>query len=76
MQQGKDAIAQAFYLAQLQACKGSCKCNVCKLLRNAADLQMAAMLNPGAGKTPGAAEALNLTKIPGLGAEQEAGEEE
>jgi len=44
MQQGNDRMAQGFYLAQLQACKGSCKCNVCKLLRQSADDMAESML--------------------------------
>lgn len=42
----RSIVAQAFYLAQLQACKGKCQCNVCKLLRKAVDLQTQVMLHP------------------------------
>ena len=62
MPNGKDSIAQAFYLAQLQACKGKCQCNVCKLLRRAADLQVQAIINPKGGQAPGVKPALDLTK--------------
>lgn len=75
MPNGKDAVAQSFYLAQLQACKGKCQCNVCKLLRKAADLQMAAMLNPQGVKTPGSKDVLDLSSVPGLG-DNPPGEEE
>lgn len=76
MPNGKDQIAQAFYLAQLQACKGNCKCNVCKLLRRAADLQMQSMLNPQGAKTPGVQEVIDLAKMPGLGSDLLSEEEE
>ncbi|GAI94595.1 unnamed protein product [marine sediment metagenome] len=76
MPDGKDAIAQSFYLAQLQACKGKCKCNVCQLLRRAADLQVQSMLNPKGAKALGTEEVLNLTKMPGLGENPLGGEEE
>lgn len=68
MPDGKDGIAQSFYLAQLQACKGSCQCNVCKLLRNAADLQTAALLNPQERPPAPTEEPLDLSKIgaPGI----------
>jgi hypothetical protein len=48
MPNGKDTMAQAVYLAQLQACKGKCQCNVCKILRRAADQMTADFLNPKA----------------------------
>jgi hypothetical protein len=44
--QNKDVIAQAVYLAQLQAAKGSCKCKCCELLRKATDAMTEQMLNP------------------------------
>ena len=73
MPDGKDGIAQAFYLAQLQACKGSCQCNVCKLLRNAADLQTATLLNPQGEGKQGAEAALDLTLTgaPGITGQEE-----
>lgn len=37
MEKHTDGLAQAFYLAQLQACKGDCECEACKLLRQATD---------------------------------------
>jgi len=68
MPDGKDGIAQAFYLAQLQACKGSCKCNVCKLLRRAADLQTEALLNPQGEGQQGTEAAMDLSRVgaPGI----------
>ena len=50
MQNSNDRMAQSFYLAQLQACKGKCQCNVCKLLRQASD-QMTEQLIKGDGKS-------------------------
>lgn len=76
MPDGKDSIAQAFYLAQLQACKGKCQCNVCKLLRRAADLQMASMLNPKGGTAPGGQEIIDLNKLTSTGVNPLMGEEE
>jgi hypothetical protein len=40
----KDTMAQAVYLAQLEAAKGKCQCNVCKILRKGADNAAAAFL--------------------------------
>lgn len=65
MPNGKETAAQAFYLAQLQACRGKCQCNVCKLLRKAADAQTEALLNPKKGKTPSPTD---LAKIAAGGA--------
>lgn len=76
MPDGKDSIAQAFYLAQLQACKGKCQCNVCKLLRRAADLQMASMLNPQKGSAPGVQEIIDLSQVTSPGVNPLTGEEE
>ena len=76
MPNGKDSIAQAFYLAQLQACKGTCKCKVCQLLRKAADLQSTAFLNPQAAKTPGDKPAIPGVEVLGLGDNPLAEEEE
>jgi hypothetical protein len=40
----KDTMAQAVYLAQLEAAKGNCNCNVCKILRKGAANAAAAFL--------------------------------
>lgn len=50
MPNGKTQIAEAFYIAQTQACKGKCQCIVCKVLRKASDLQAASFLNPEEAK--------------------------
>jgi hypothetical protein len=72
----REAVAQSFYLAQLQACKNGCQCNVCQLLRKAADDQVEAALNPQAGESPGLESALALVKKAGFNVvELEPGEE-
>jgi len=55
MPNGKSQYAQAVYLAQLQACKGTCKCRPCQLLRKAADAMTEETLNPTPGN-PGSVE--------------------
>jgi len=55
MPDGKSQYAQAVYLAQLQACKGNCKCRACQLLRKAADAMTEETLNPAPGN-PGSVE--------------------
>jgi len=55
MPDGKSQYAQAVYLAQLQACKGTCKCKSCELLRKAADAMTEETLNPTPGN-PGNVE--------------------
>jgi hypothetical protein len=63
----KDTMAQAVYLAQLEANRGTCKCKVCRILRKgseeAADAFLAAkspapVVDPAlvAGLTPPGAE--------------------
>lgn len=47
----KDQIAQAVYLAQLQAAKGTCNCPACQLLRKATDAMTQEMLAPPAAVT-------------------------
>jgi len=53
----KDYMAQAVYLAQLQANKGNCQCNTCKILRKATEQMTADFLQdkpmPGAGTPEG-----------------------
>lgn len=58
-----DVMAQYVYLAQLQAVKGKCKCNVCQLLRKGADAATAALLSgeqPSTVKMPGVGELVSL----------------
>jgi len=52
-----DVMAQAVYLAQIEAAKGACKCKVCQLMRKGSS----AMVTQFLGKTPAAAAA------PGIG---------
>ena len=65
MPNGKSKYAQAVYLAQLQACKGSCKCQSCQLLRKAADAMTEETLNPTPGNPGGIEDALELLKEAG-----------
>ncbi|MBA7579742.1 hypothetical protein ES708_21618 [subsurface metagenome] len=78
MPNGKSQYAQAVYLAQLQACKGGCKCKPCQLLRKAADAMTEETLNPAPGNPGGVEDAMELlkaagfdvTKPPGVGGEE------
>lgn len=45
----REQYAQKIFIATLQACKGTCKCNVCKLMRQAADAMQEQALNPSSG---------------------------
>ncbi len=50
----QDTMAQAVFLAQLQAAKNGCGCNVCKILRKASDAMTAQFLDePKAPATGG-----------------------
>ena len=62
MPNGRDTMAQAVYLAQLQACKGKCQCNVCQILRKAADQMSEDFLNPSGSELPGIKEAKSMVK--------------
>ena len=66
MPNGKDTMAQAVYLAQLQACKGSCKCNVCQILRKAADRMSEDFLNPTPAHSPDLEQAIKLVRESGI----------
>ncbi|MBA7582985.1 hypothetical protein ES708_24923 [subsurface metagenome] len=78
MPNGKSQYAQAVYLAQLQACKGSCKCRSCQLLRKAADSMTEETLNPTPANPGGVEDALamlkdagyDVTRPPRLGGEE------
>ena len=50
----QDIMAQAYFLAQLQAAKNGCKCNVCQILRKASDQMTAQFLAPTPGGTSAA----------------------
>ncbi|MBA7694494.1 hypothetical protein ES703_103105 [subsurface metagenome] len=65
MPNGRTKVAQAFYLAQLQACKGKCQCNVCKLLRQASDDQVTELLNPTTANPGLPQDALEILKSAG-----------
>lgn len=65
MPNGKSQYAQAVYLAQLQACKGTCKCKPCQLLRKAADAMTEETLNPSPGNPGGVEDAMAILKDAG-----------
>ena len=65
MSNGKSQYAQCVYMAQLQACKGSCKCKSCELLRKAADAMTEETLNPTPGKPGGVEDAMELLREAG-----------
>ena len=48
-----DIMAQAVFLAQLEAAKGKCNCKACAILRRSSDMMTAQFLNPQAA-SPGA----------------------
>lgn len=48
---GRDTMAQAVYLAQLEACRSSCKCNTCRVLRKASRMMTQEFLG-GEGSSP------------------------
>ena len=62
MPNGKSQYAQAVYMAQLQACKGSCKCSSCQLLRKAADHMTEETLNPSLPNPASVEDAMELLK--------------
>jgi len=62
---GKSQYAQSVYLAQLQACKGSCKCNPCQLLRKAADAMTEETLNPTPANPMGVEDAMSILTAAG-----------
>lgn len=75
MPNGKsDIMAQAVYLAQLEAARGNCKCATCRILRKATKSMTEQFLG-GTGDNPqgikGAIEA-----VPVEGSSQLAGDEE
>lgn len=78
MPNGKSQYAQAVYLAQLQACKGGCKCRACQLLRKAADSMTEETLNPSPANPTGIEDAVtmlreagyDITRPPGAGGEE------
>ncbi len=52
-QGSSDIMAQAVFLAQLEAAKGGCKCNTCRILRRASTMMTAQFLQAGGSETPG-----------------------
>ena len=48
MDSRNDIMAQAVFLAQLEAAKGKCNCKACAILRRSSDMMTAQFLNPQA----------------------------
>ncbi len=58
MDGNQDTMAQAVFLAQLEAAKGVCKCSTCRILRRASTIMTAQFLKePGAAANPPQREA-------------------
>ncbi len=57
----KEQMAQFFYLAQLQACKGKCQCNVCQLIRKAVDEMTEEALTGNPSPVAAAMKAMSAT---------------
>lgn len=66
MPNGKSQVAQYIYLAQLHAAKGSCKCQVCQLMRKTVDAMTEEILNPSKTNPVGIQEALEVLKAGGI----------
>ena len=65
MPNGKsDIMAQAVYLAQLEAAKNSCKCTTCRILRKATKSMTEQFLGSTGTGTPGATEASKAAPVP------------
>ncbi len=54
----QDTMAQAVFLAQLEAAKSTCKCNTCRILRRASTMMTAQFL--GEPKAEGATSLATL----------------
>uniref|UniRef100_A0A6H1ZV14 Uncharacterized protein n=1 Tax=viral metagenome TaxID=1070528 RepID=A0A6H1ZV14_9ZZZZ len=68
MPNGKnDVMAQAVYLAQLEAAKNNCKCNTCRILRKATKTMTEQFLGSPGEDSPGVGEALKAAGVPAAG---------
>ena len=76
MPDGKSQYAQAVYLAQLQACKGSCKCKPCELLRKAADAMTEETLNPTPSNSTDIEDAMSMLSAAGYDVTKPPGSED
>lgn len=65
MPNGKSQVAQYIYLAQLKAAKGSCKCEVCQLMRKTIDAMSEEILNPSKPNPAGVPDALEVLRAAG-----------
>jgi len=55
-------MAQAVYLAQLEAAKGSCKCATCRILRKATKAMTEQFLGGSEGNPAGVKDAMELAR--------------
>jgi len=63
MPNGKsDIMAQAVYLAQLEAARGNCKCNACRILRKASRTMTEQFLGGSGENPPGVEEAMKAVQ--------------
>jgi len=63
MPNGKsDIMAQAVYLAQLEAAKGNCKCATCRILRKATRAMTEQFLGAQGGDHPGVKGAMQAAQ--------------
>jgi hypothetical protein len=63
MPNGKsDVMAQAVYLAQLEAARGTCKCKTCRILRKAATMMTDQFLSPGSANPAGIKDVIESVK--------------
>lgn len=63
-----DAMAQAVYLAQLEAQKGTCKCKTCQLLRKATQVMTSQFL--GQTSPTAAVQAPEVVELINVGEEE------
>ena len=61
MPNGKDTMAQAVYLAQLEAARGTCKCKVCRILRKGNKMMADQFLAESPANPIGKPQTIDLT---------------
>ncbi len=60
-----DIMAQAVYLAQLEAARGQCKCRTCQILRKANKAMVDQFLAPNPANPPGGQSGTDVLAQPG-----------
>ena len=63
MPNGRDAIAQGVYLAQLEAVRGNCKCNTCRILRKASRMMTREFLKPSGDEVENPPAATDIAQV-------------